>query len=82
MQTEQITAAYELFVESHAGYTSQSPDIVRSVITLSQFEDDLRRLHQQYMTGEISFGRSTELIGVPHAELWDILDMMGLPLHN
>ncbi len=82
MQTKQITAAYDLFVEMHADYTGKSIEQVQAEMSPEQFEDRIRQLYQQYSAGEFSIGRFTELIGVPHWELWQILDMLGLPVHN
>lgn len=39
-------------------------------------------LHEQYMAGQFSFGRFTELVGVAHLELREILALMSLPTHN
>lgn len=82
MQTKQATAAYELFVEMHADYTHQSPDQMRAAISPDEFERQVRDLHYRWLSGEFSFGRFTEIIGVPHAELWAILDALALPLHK
>jgi hypothetical protein len=82
MQTKQISAAYELFVEIHADYTKQTPEQVRSTISPEEFEHRLHDLYGRWQAGEFSFGRFTELIGVPHAELWEILDAFGLKLHT
>lgn len=82
MKTQDLTAAYELFVEIHADYTGKSTEQVRAEISPEQFEERLRDLYQQYAAGAFSFGRFTELISVPHWELWQILDTFGLPLHN
>lgn len=82
MQTERIAAAYELFVEIHADYTAKTFDQVQAELTPEQFEAHVRDLHHQYMAGHFSIGRFSELIGVPHWELWEILDMLGLPLYN
>jgi hypothetical protein len=81
MQTKQAVAAYELFVEMHADYTHQSPEQIRNAIPPDQFERQLHDLYERWQAGEFSFGRFTELIGVPHAELWDILDAFGLKLY-
>jgi hypothetical protein len=48
---------------------------------LEAFERQLHELHVRWQAGEFSFGRFTELMGVPHAELWDILDAFGLKLY-
>jgi hypothetical protein len=82
MQTKQLTAAYDLFVAIHADYTDTTVDGVKASISPDQFEERLHSLYQQYAAGEFSVGRFTELIGVPHWELWQILDMLGLPVHN
>lgn len=82
MQTKQVTAAYELFVDIHADYTKQTLEKVRSEITPEEFERRLQDLYARWQAGDFSFGRFTELMGVPHAELWDILDAFGLKLHT
>ena len=82
MQTKQITAAYDLFVEIHADYTNKTVEQVQAEISSEQFEEQIRAWHDQYIAGEFSIGRFTELIGVPHWELWEILEMLGLPVHN
>lgn len=82
MQIKDMTAAYEMFVQVHAEYAHKTAEQVKTEIDMAQFEAQLHELHEQYMAGVFSFGRFTELIGVPHWELWQILDMMGLQLHN
>ncbi len=82
MLTKQTVAAYELFVPIHADYTGKTLVQVKSEISPEQFEVQIRELHQRYTAGEFSIGRFTELIGVPHWELWEILESLGLPVHN
>jgi hypothetical protein len=82
MQTKQITAAYDLFVEIHADYAGKTVAQVQAEINSEKFEEQIHRLHEQYIAGEFSIGRFTELMGVPHWELWEILELLGLPVHN
>jgi hypothetical protein len=82
MQTKQLTVAYDLFVEIHADYTGKPVEQVKAETSPEQFEERVHTLYQQYAAGEFSLGRFTELIGVPHWELWEILDALGLPIHN
>lgn len=82
MQIKDTTTAYELFIQAHADYLKKPADQVKAEVSPEHFEEQLHNLHQRYMAGEFSFGRFTELIGVPHWELWEILGMIGLPLHN
>ena len=51
-------------------------------ISPDEFEQQIRELHQGWMQGNFSFGRFTELIGIPHWELWEILDKLGLEIHR
>ncbi len=74
--------AYDLFLEAHALYTGQTIDEIRVEISPEEFEARIRALHYQYMNGQFSFGRFTELAGVAHLELREILDAIGLPLFN
>lgn len=80
MQTKQTTA-YDLFVEAHAAYIGKSPEQIAAETTSDEFEELLSSLHHQYMEGQFSMGRFTELIQVPHLELWEILEVLGLPIH-
>jgi hypothetical protein len=82
MQTQQATNAYDLYMEAHAAYSNKSLIQVQSETPPDLFESRVRTLHQQYMAGEFSFGRFTELLGVPHWELWQILELLDLALHN
>jgi predicted HTH domain antitoxin len=81
MQTQQALA-YDLFVEAHSLYTGKSPETIRAEIDPDHFEARIRALHHQYMTGQFSFGRFTELAEVAHLELREILAALNLPLHN
>jgi len=81
MQTKEAQA-YDLFVEAHALYTGKHPEEVLSLISADEFEARIRALHYQYMSGKFSFGRFTELAGVAHLELREILDALGLPSHH
>ena len=82
MQTKQVTAAYDLFVQIHADYTGKTVEQVEAEINPEQFEEQIRTLHDRYIAGEFSIGRFTELIGIPLWELWEILLLLGLPIHN
>ncbi len=82
MQMEQTTTAYELFVEAHSLYTQRSAEQIRADVRPDEFERQLRQLHSQWLNGTFSFGKFTEIIGVAHAELWDILAALGLVLHR
>lgn len=81
MQMQQALA-YDLFVEAHSLYTGKSPETVRAEIDSDHFEARIRALHLQYMSGQFSFGRFTELAEIAHLELREILEAMNLPLHN
>lgn len=81
MQTKQALA-YDLFVEAHALYTGKPIEQVQAEISPDEFEARIRALHYQYMAGNFSFGRFTELAGVAHLELREILDALGLPPYN
>jgi hypothetical protein len=77
-----LTPAYELFVDIHADYRHQTPEQVRHEVSPEAFERQLFGLYERWQAGEFSYGRFTELIGVPHAELWEMLDAFGLKLHT
>jgi hypothetical protein len=72
--------AYERFLEAHALYTGKTPEQVQTEITPDEFEARIRALHYQYIAGQFSFGRFTELAGVANLELREILEALGLPL--
>ncbi len=72
---------YDLFAQYRAEQTGQTESEIRQAFSQAEFEQLLHNLHQRWLNGEISFGRFTELIGVPHWELWEILEAMKLPLH-
>ena len=75
-------STYDLFIEAHALYTGKPPHEVLSTISADEFEARIRALHYQYVSGQFSFGRFTELAGVAHLELREILDALGLPAHH
>ncbi len=54
MSTQEKTAAYELFVETHADYTHPSPNQVRAEISPDEFERRVRDLHDQWLCGNFS----------------------------
>ena len=82
MQIERTHSAYDIFAEYRAEKTGKSESEVRAEISADEFERQVRQLHAQWMNGEFSFGKFTELIGIPHWELWEILDALGLSLHR
>jgi hypothetical protein len=82
MQTHHLTTAYDLYTQARAEQTGRTDAEQRANISPEAFEAQVRELHQCWMGGEFSFGRFTELIGVPHWELWEILEALGLPLHR
>ena len=82
MQMEQTVTAYELFVQAHSLYTQHSPEQIRADIRPDEFERQIRQLHRQWLDGDFSFGKFTEIIGVAHMELWDILDALDLSAHR
>jgi len=73
---------YSLFVAAHALYTGKHPEEILATISADEFEARIRALHYQYMAGNYSFGRFTELTGVAHLELREILEALGLPSHH
>lgn len=81
-QMEQTSTAYERFVEAHSLYLGREAEQIRAEIQPDEFERQVRQLHGQWLSGAFSFGKFTEIIGVAHAELWDILDILGLTLHR
>jgi hypothetical protein len=81
MQTKEAHA-YSLFVEAHALYTGKSPRDILNEISVDEFEARIRALHYQYIGGNFSFGRFTELAGLAHAELREILEVFGLSSHH
>ncbi|MBL8155393.1 MAG: hypothetical protein JNM70_14510 [Anaerolineae bacterium] len=81
METKQATI-YDLFVEAHSRYTGKSAAQVRAELGPDECEARIRMLHEQYMAGQFSFGRFTELVGVAHLELREILALMSLPTYN
>jgi hypothetical protein len=82
MQIQENTEAYGIFIQIRAEMTGKEEAEIRAEITPEEFESQLRQLHHQWLSGEFSFGKFTELIGVPHLELWEILDLLGLALHR
>lgn len=81
MQTKEAHA-YDLFLEARSLYTGRTLNEVRSEIDADEFEARIRALHYQFMSGKFSFGRFTELAGVAHLELREILDALGLSTHH
>ena len=81
MQTKEAHA-YSLFVEAHALYTGNSSEEIMTAISADEFEARIRALHYQYIAEKFSFGRFTELAGVAHAELREILELLDLSAHH
>ena len=81
MQTKEAHA-YSLFLEAHALYSGKRPEEILNTISADEFEARIRALHYQYLAGNFSFGRFTELAGVAHAELREILELLGLSSHH
>jgi len=81
MQIKQM-AAYEQFLEARALYTGQPKGHLSDSISPDAFETLIIDLHRRYAAGEISIGRFSELAGVAHLELWEILELLELPLHT
>jgi hypothetical protein len=81
MQTKEAHA-YNIFVEAHALYSGKHPEEILNTISADEFEARIRALHYQYLAGNFSFGRFTELAGVAHAELREILELLGLSSHH
>jgi hypothetical protein len=52
MQTKQITAAYDLFVEIHVDYVGKSVGEIQAEISPEQFEERIYALFSQYSAGE------------------------------
>jgi len=69
-------------VEAHILYIGKDQAAVRAEINPDEFERQLRQLYAQWLAGEFSFGKFTEIIGVAHAELWEIFDALSLPRHR
>jgi predicted HTH domain antitoxin len=82
MQETKQALAYDLFVEAHTLYAGKSAKEIRAEISPDEFEARIRAMHYQYMAGQFSFGRFTELAGVANLELREILDALGLPPYN
>lgn len=76
-----MSAAYDLYLEAHAAYTGQTLSQIEQMMTEADFETHLRELHERYLNGEFSIGKFTELMGVAHLELWEILESLNLPYH-
>jgi hypothetical protein len=82
VQIEQTHTGYDIYVEYRAEKTGKSEAEIRVEIGAEEFERQVRQLHTQWMSGEFSFGKFTELISIPHWELWQILETFDLPLHR
>jgi hypothetical protein len=74
-------AAYEQFLEARALYTGQPKGHLSDSISLDTFEALIDDLYRRYAAGDISIGRFSELIEIAHLELWEILELLELPLH-
>jgi hypothetical protein len=74
--------SFDRFVEAHSRYAGKSAAQIRTELGPDECEARIRMLHEQYMAGQFSFGRFTELVGVAHLELREILALMSLPTHN
>ena len=82
MQAEKYADAYDLFAQIRAEIEGKTEAQIKAEVTHDAFEKQIRELYSQWTSGEFSFGRFTELIGVPHWELWQILDAFGLPRYK
>jgi hypothetical protein len=82
MHIKQDTTAYDLFTHMRAEITGKTQAELQREWTPEAFEAQIRSLHARWMAGEFSFGRFTELIGIPHLELWEMLDALDLSLHR
>ncbi len=82
MQETRQTLAYDRFIEARTLYSGRPTEQIRAEISPDEFEARIRALHYQYMAGQFSFGRFTELAGVANLELREILDALGLPTSN
>lgn len=61
--------AFNLYAQIRAEATGKPEAEIRAEISPEEFERQVRQLHYQWLSGEFSFGKFTELIGVPHLEL-------------
>jgi hypothetical protein len=82
MEIQKSAAAYDIYVQTRAEITGKSEAEIKAEIKPEEFEKRVRDLYHQWICGEFSYGRFTELIGVPHWELWEIFDALGLPRHK
>ena len=82
MEIQRSAEAYEIYVQMRAEITGKSEADIKSEVAPEQFEKQVRDLYYRWTCGEFSYGRFTELIGVPHWELWEIFDALGLPRHK
>jgi predicted HTH domain antitoxin len=55
-------------------------DQIESEIPPQDFERQINQLYTRWNSGEFSFGRFAELIGLSHWELWEILEACELPI--
>jgi hypothetical protein len=82
METTQNILAYDIFLEIQAEKTGKTAAELRAEFPPEEFIKHLGVLYNQWQSGEISFGKFTELINVPHWELREILEALSLQLHN
>jgi len=73
---------YEIYAQIRAEIEGKTEQEIKAQTPPDVFEKLVRELYGQWTAGEFSFGRFTEIIGVPHWELWEILDALGLPRHK
>jgi hypothetical protein len=82
MDMDKNAHAYDIYVSIQAEGAGRNEAEIRAEISREAFERQVRQLHYQWLCGEFSFGRFTELIDVPDWELRQILDALNLPRRN
>jgi hypothetical protein len=74
--------ALQSLIEARANHDGVRPEDAAQALFEQAFHGWIRSLHQQFMAGEISQGRMSELVGVSRRDLIHLLETMDLSVTN
>jgi hypothetical protein len=70
----------ERYVEQAGRRRQTSRSEVGGELIRAAYEDIVRRLHNQYLHGEITFRQMARQLGLEYRELYALLERMNLPI--
>jgi hypothetical protein len=79
MIDDAIYAAYLAYRASRSG--AEEIDLIQQ-INRDDFYRNVYALHERFMTGEFSMGYMAQELGISKADLYHLLDAMGLKVTN